>query len=102
MIFIEEPGFAKARDHLFSDDDFAALQNWLLISPDSGVLIQRSGGCRKLRWAAKGHGKRGGVRVIYFYRMSASEILLLEMYSKNEKENLTAADLKNLKQKISR
>lgn len=102
MIFIEEPSFAKVRENLLSDDDFAALQNWLIVSPESGDVIQRSGGCRKLRWAAKGHGKRGGVRVIYFYRISADEILLLELYPKNEKQNLTADEVKRLKKRISR
>ncbi|MSU22565.1 MAG: type II toxin-antitoxin system RelE/ParE family toxin [Opitutus sp.] len=101
MIFIEDSAFTKARETLLSDDDFYALQNWLLVSPESGAVIQRSGGCRKIRWAAKGHGKRGGVRVIYFYRLSAAEILLLEIYPKNEKEDLTAEDLKRLKRKIN-
>ena len=55
----------------------------------------------KIRWAAKGHGKRGGVRVIYFYRLSAVEILLLEIYPKNEKGNLSAEDLKKLKRKTN-
>lgn len=60
-------------------------------------MIQSTGGCRKLRWAAKGHGKRGGVRVIYFYRISADEILLLEMYPKNEKADVTPDEKKHLK-----
>jgi hypothetical protein len=64
MVFIEDASFAKAREALLSDDEFAALQLWLLVRPESGAVIPHSGGCRKLRWAAKGHGKRGGARVI--------------------------------------
>jgi hypothetical protein len=101
MVFIEDASFAKGREALLSDDEFATLQHWLLLHPESGTVIQGSGGCRKLRWAAKGRGKRGGARVIYFFRISAQEILLLEIYAKNAKENLSAADLKKLKRKIT-
>ena len=58
-----------------------------------------SGGCRKLRWAAKGHGKRGGARVIYYWITEDARILLLDLYAKNEAENLTIDQLKALKRK---
>jgi hypothetical protein len=51
---------------LLDDDEFFGLLNWLVVHPEVGRVIPGSGGLRKLRWAAKGHGKRGGVRVIYF------------------------------------
>jgi hypothetical protein len=47
---------------------------WLVARPTSGDVIRGTGGCRKLGWARKGRGKRGGARVIYFYRLSASQI----------------------------
>lgn len=53
-----------------------------------------------MRWALKGRGKRGGARVIYFYRLSAAQILLLKIYSKNEKTDLTPAEINQLKRKI--
>jgi hypothetical protein len=100
VIFIEDPEFARERDEIFSDDEFFRLQLWLAASPASGDVIPGSGGCRKLRWAAKGRGKRGGARVIYFYRITASQILLLKTYVKNAKQNLTPGEIIRLKQKI--
>lgn len=50
--------------------------------------------------AAKGHGKRDGARVIYYYFASASQIALLLAYAKNEAEDLTAGQKKALKQVI--
>jgi hypothetical protein len=64
--------------------------------PDSGDLIRGSSGIRKLRWALPGRGKSGGVRVIYFWRVTESQILMLTMYAKNEQANLTAAQVKQL------
>lgn len=62
-------------------------------------MIPGSGGFRKLRWAAKGHGKRGGARVIYYWMTVDDRILLLDLYAKYESENLSAAQLKDLKRK---
>jgi hypothetical protein len=58
------------------------------------------GGIRKIRWNAVGRGKSGGVRVIYFRWTGEEKILLLDIYAKNEKENLTPAEVKNLKGKV--
>ncbi len=57
--------------------------------PESGALIVGGRGMRKIRWAAKGHGKSGGVRVIYYWVTDAGQVLLLSIYPKNEKENLS-------------
>lgn len=100
MIFIEHPEFIKEAAALFTEDDLLALQLWLAQHPDDGDMIPQSGGCRKIRWAAKNKGKRGGARVIYFHRISASQIELLNVYPKNEKANLTAAETKALKTRI--
>ena len=72
---------------------------YLVEQPDAGDIIPGSGGCRKLRWAAKGHGKRGGARVIYYWFTDDHRILLLDLYAKNEAENLSQAQLKELKRK---
>ena len=72
---------------------------YLINQPDAGDIIPGSGGCRKLRWAAKGHGKRGGARVIYYWINDDDRILLLDLYAKNEAENLSSAQLKDLKRK---
>ncbi len=72
----------------------------LALHPDTGDLIPGSGGVRKLRWKADGKGKRGGVRVIDYWRNRAGEIWLLTIYAKNETENIAAGVLRQLKQEI--
>jgi hypothetical protein len=72
-------------------------QGLLLVRPDAGKVIPKSGGLRKLRVAAKGHGKRGGARVIYYWVVARDRILLLAIFAKNEKEDLTRSELKQLR-----
>jgi len=98
VTFIELPPFAAVRDKYLSEDDFAALQLFLIERPDAGSVIPRSGGCRKLRWAAEGRGKRGGVRVIYFLRLTPEQIVLVTMYAKNVQENIDPRLLRRLKE----
>jgi mRNA-degrading endonuclease RelE of RelBE toxin-antitoxin system len=96
--FIELHPFAAVRDRYLSEDDFAALQLFLVEHPDAGNVIPRSGGCRKLRWAAEGRGKRGGVRVIYFLRLNPEQIVLVIMYAKNVQEDIDPKLLRRLKE----
>ncbi len=74
-----------------------ALQWALMTAPESGDLIRGSGGLRKLRCAGSGRGKRGGLRVIYYWHVPGSTILFLLAYPKNAQGNLTPAQLKFLK-----
>ena len=64
MIFIETSLFTKLLPSYLGDDDYRGLQNYLLQHPESGDVVRGSGGVRKVRWAADGQGKSGGVRVI--------------------------------------
>ena len=83
------------------DDGLFALMEWLAVHPQAGKVIRGSGGLRKVRWAAKGRGKRGGARVIYFWWIGEARILLLDIYAKSEQEDLTAAEIEKLKRKAS-
>ena len=67
MEFIETPIFTREIRRLLSDDEYRRMQIPLLLRPDIGDLIQGSGGLRKLRWRIAGQGKRGGLRVIYYW-----------------------------------
>lgn len=78
-----------------SDLEYWTLQEYLAASPESGKLIPSSGGLRKLRWGTRGRGKSGGIRVIYYYKVKNS-LFLLDVYAKNEKENLSPADIRAL------
>jgi hypothetical protein len=60
-------------------------------------MIRGSGGIRKVRWGSRGKGKSGGVRIVYYWRRAAEQIHLLLIYGKGEKENLTAQDLRRVK-----
>lgn len=99
MLFTETAIFTKRVKALLDEEAYRLLQVRLLICPDAGDLIEGTAGLRKIRVAAKGHGKRGGARVIHYHFMSASQIALLYIYPKNEQSDLSAqqrAALRNL------
>lgn len=99
MIFIETPVFTADVKALLPDESYAELQLTLAARPMTGDLIPGTGGLRKVRWALPGRGKRGGARVIYYWRMSHSQILMLAIYGKGTKDDLTATE-KRLLQRI--
>lgn len=100
MEFIESSAFTKYVYDYMDDDDFSALQRFLIFSPEYGDLIPGGGGLRKLRWQAKGKGKRGGVRVIYYFVGKREEIWLLTIYAKNELTDIPKEILTQLKKEI--
>lgn len=79
-------------------DGIEMLAGYLIEHPDAGDVIPGSGGVRKLRWAAKGKGKRGGARIIYLYAVVAARIYLMRCYAKNVKTDLTADEKKQVRQ----
>ncbi|WP_275348286.1 type II toxin-antitoxin system RelE/ParE family toxin [Xenorhabdus bovienii] len=74
MIFIETSIFTEDCKELLSDDEYREFQQYLADNPAAGDVIQHTGGLRKVRWASRGKGKRGGVRVIYYHKVDASHI----------------------------
>lgn len=100
MEFIEAPIFTKLIHKYLSDDEYAAFQWELALHPETGTLIPESGGLRKLRWGAKGRGKRGGVRTIYYYKNLENKIWLLTIYSKSETENVSLDELRRIRKKL--
>jgi hypothetical protein len=98
--FIETPFFTKIVEHYLSDDEYAELQVYLDEYPGAGDIVRGSGGVRKLRWAAQGRGKRGGLRVIYYLRRAEDQIWMLTLYAKNVKESIPAHVLRQIKEAI--
>lgn len=96
--FRETELFTRAVTALLSDDEYAELQGALIVDPEAGDLIMETGGLRKLRWSQqrRGKGKRGGVRVIYYWYATESLIYMLLAYSKNQRDDLSVAQKKAL------
>ena len=102
-VFIESSEFTSwVSDHL-PDDAYAALQKELMENPQKGNAMPGCGGLRKVRIAdpKRGKGKRGGARVIYLYVPEAKWFFLLDIYGKDEKDDLTANEKKALREVVT-
>ena len=86
---VETPLFIREAGRLLSDKDRLELVEFLAENPESGVIMQGTGGVRKLRWRGSGRGKRGGVRIIYYWHAARSRVYLLFMYPKSVQDTLT-------------
>ena len=100
MKFIEAAVFTKYVYDYLSEDEYIGLQGLLLQYPESGNVVPGSGGVRKIRWVLSGRGKRGGVRVIYYFKKHDDEIWLLTIYSKNEVDAIPAQVLRQIAKEI--
>jgi hypothetical protein len=100
FVFIETKLFTRLADELLPDDELWRLQTYLNDYAEAGDIIRGSGGVRKLRWAATGRGKRGGLRIIYYLRSTQGEIWLLTLYAKNEAQSISGPVLKKIKEEI--
>lgn len=100
MLFVETSAFSAQRDDWLSDEEYRGLQSYLIEHPDAGDIIRGSGGIRKVRWAAKGKGKSGGVRVIYYWAKVPAHVYLLTLYGKSERADIDRATLKRIAAKL--
>ena len=96
----ETPTFVADADKLWSEEERLEFLTWLAANPAAGDVIPESGGCRKVRWSRAGTGKRGGVRVVYFTRVSEGEIWLLLIYAKSTRDNIPGHILKAVRKEI--
>lgn len=94
--FVESSAFERARPVYLDDDEYAALQWFLLRAPQSGRVVPESGGVRKLRWGVGDSGKRGGLRVVYHVHAKANEVWMLAVYAKAANDNIPGHILKRL------
>jgi mRNA-degrading endonuclease RelE of RelBE toxin-antitoxin system len=101
MRIIETPVFTKAIDRLLDVDEYLALQATMLARPNLGPVIRGTVGLRKMRWSRSGSGKRGGLRVIYYWDMPTDTFYLLYVYPKSARDDLTATQLRTLSQLVS-
>jgi hypothetical protein len=101
-MFVELPAFERHRHEYLDDDGLRRLQDTLMANPEAGDLIEGTGGLRKLRFAdaRRGKGKRGGLRVIYYFWISGPEFWLFTLYDKDEMSDLTPKQRAALKELV--
>lgn len=97
MTICEVSAFASEARQVFTEDEHERLIIYLAFYPDSGDVMTETGGLRKLRWPARGQGKRGGARVVYYFRDANMPLYLLAVYTKGEKIDLTHAEKKAMR-----
>ena len=102
MEFLEAPAFTRYVFNYLSDDEYRKLQNRLAAAPELEEVMPGTRGFRKLRWAdpRRGKGRRGGLRVIYYYFPSEQQIWLMTLYDKDEASDLTPEEKQTLKSAI--
>jgi len=103
-IFVELPAFQRWRDEYMDDATFTAFQDELKKNPEAGDLIQGTGGLRKIRFGdpRRGKGKRGGLRVIYYWWTAGPQFWLFTLYDKDEMDDLSAKERKALASLLQR
>ena len=98
MIFIESSNFTKSIGNYIAEEGYREFQLSLILNPSAGRVIPGCGGLRKVRYIdpRRGKGKRGGLRIIYFFLPEQDWIFLLDIYGKDEKDDLTREEKKVL------
>ncbi len=103
-LFVELPPFERHRSDYLADESFRSFQLMLMANPQAGDVIEGTGGLRKVRFAdkARGKGKRGGLRVIYYWWVGGEQFWLFTVYNKDEMDDLSSAQRKHLKGLLER
>ena len=89
---VELPTFSRTVGKVWSEQELAEFTDFIALNPLAGALVPGTGGVRKMRWAAKGKGKRGGARVIYFFFTEEHPVFLVSIYAKSDRENITETE----------
>lgn len=92
--------YDRAIRRLLSDDSRNEMEAAIAENPTGAPVIPGTAGIRKMRWGGFGRGKRGGIRTIYFLHTEATDIYLLTAYAKSERDDLSPADKKALKNQM--
>jgi len=102
MEFVEAPAFTRHVSRYLDQDEYQEFQSELAHNPECGDVMPGTGGFRKLRWPdpRRGKGRRGGLRIIYYYFIGDHQIWLMTLYGKDEAADLTAAEKKALRAAI--
>ena len=103
LAFRETPLFTRRIVEILDDTEYAELQAALVVRPELGRLIPDTGGLRKVRWAEsqRGKGKRGGIRIVYYWHRGGALIYMLLAYSKGERDDLSPQEKRQLRKLIA-
>lgn len=101
MRFIETPIFSEDVSNELSLDEYRQMQVALMLRPEQGAVIRGSGGLRKIRWHRAGMGKRGGLRVIYYWEAKSEAFYMLTVYRKSKQEELSPGQLRVLRRLVA-
>jgi hypothetical protein len=104
VVFIESSSFSASLSDYLGDEDYRDFQQVLVRNPGVGAVMPGCGGLRKIRFRdpQRGKGTRGGLRIIYLYLPERSWIFLLDIYGKDEKDDLSREEKKILSRLASR
>jgi hypothetical protein len=97
ITIVELETFQIDADDVFTEEQRSELFEFLAANPHYGNVIEGTGGVRKIRWSAGGKGKRGGARVIYYFRDLSMPVFMLAVYKKGEKMNLTMSEREQMR-----
>lgn len=98
----ETPTFSRLWPHYWTEEERGEFAAWLSENSAAGGVVRSSGGVRKVRWTRAGSGKSGGVRVIYFNRLTDGQIWLMFMYSKSKLDSIAGQVLREMKDEIEK
>ena len=100
LTVVETPTFVRFAEDWWSEEERTVFIDFIAAHPEAGDVVPESGGLRKIRWGRAGRGKRGGVRVIYYNRLTQGEVWLLLIYGKSVQDNIPAHVLRQIKEEL--
>jgi len=99
---VEVEPFPTRAKQVWSDEERLEFITYIAWNPRAGVSIPGTGGLRKVRWSRPGIGRRGGVRVIYYFHDESMPLFLLTVYAKSQRATLTRTQLETLRRLASK
>ena len=102
LTVIETPLFQGLWPNYWTEQERGEFCAHIAAHPEDGDVVAQSGGVRKVRWSRAGSGKSGGVRIIYFTRTQAGEVVLLIIYAKSKLDTLKSSTLKELRNAVEK